>query len=64
MLETFTIRPAGDLRMSGNSFCVSATDAKKFVSKVSRNISDDTAVTGFGPEPVAEISPPSKRPRC
>src|SRR5258708_40276414 len=40
MLETFTIRPAGDLRSSGKSFWVSATVPKKFVSNVSRRISD------------------------
>ena len=55
MLETFTIRPAGALRMSGNSFWVSAMGAKKFVSNVSRRISGDTALTGFGPEPVVEV---------
>src|SRR6266487_5764153 len=51
MLETFTIRPAGALPMSGKSFLVNATGAKKFVSNVSRKISGDTALTGFGPEP-------------
>src|SRR5438132_1510143 len=40
---------------SGNSVWVSATGAKRFVSHVSRMISRDTALTGFGPEPVAEI---------
>ena len=34
MLDRFTIRPAGDLRISGSSVCVRATTAKKFVSNV------------------------------
>ena len=34
MLDRLTIRPAGDLRISGRSVCVRATTAKKFVSNV------------------------------
>ncbi len=42
MLDRLTIRPAGDLRISGRSVCVSATTAKKFVSKICRRISGVT----------------------
>ena len=51
MLETFTIRPAGAFRMSGNSFWVSATGARKFVVNVSRRVSGDTALVWFGAKP-------------
>ena len=42
MLDRLTIRPAGALRISGRSVCVSATTAKKLVSNVVRRSSADT----------------------
>ena len=44
MLDRFTMRPAGALRIKGRSACVSATTEKKFVSKVRRRISGVTVL--------------------
>jgi hypothetical protein len=54
--------PCRRFAYSGNSFLVSATGAKKFVSNVSRKVSGDTALTGFGPEPSGEIWSSFKTP--
>ena len=44
ILDTLTMRPAGAVRISGRSACVSATTEKKFVSKVCRRISGVTVL--------------------
>jgi hypothetical protein len=48
-LDRLTIRPVGDLRISGKSACVSATTAKKFVSKVFLTTSGFTVDVVFAP---------------
>ena len=55
MLDRLTIRPAGDLRISGRSVCVSATTAKKFVSNVLRRTSGVTVDVVLNPPGCAEV---------
>jgi hypothetical protein len=55
MLDRSTIRSVGALLISGRSACVSATTAKKLVSKIPRRISGFTVAVVFNP-PGAPIS--------
>ena len=61
-LDRFTMRPAGALRINGRRACVSATAAKKFVSKVCRRTSGFTVVVVLKPPGVPKSSSSNMTP--
>ena len=62
MLDRLTIRPAGDLRISGSRVWVSAMTAKKFVSNVLRRISGVTVDVVLKPPGVPKSASSSATP--